>query len=106
MVGYRANSAIPFPRGGGRRVPVVTSAEVYERVAAAPPGTTFRYTLQKDGETLDVGVPSMPSDRRWELLPGFVAGRGRNGWSGVWLPHRGHTAICDHEAIDTFFMSP
>jgi signal transduction histidine kinase len=40
-------------------IAVGSSGEIYERVAAAPPGTSFTYTLAKDGQAMDLAVPSM-----------------------------------------------
>lgn len=40
-------------------VRIGTSGEVYERIAAAPVGTVFRYRLAKDGETFEVALPSV-----------------------------------------------
>jgi signal transduction histidine kinase len=53
--------ALPFP---SRVValdgsPVTSSRAVYDRVAAAPPGTTFTYALEKGGTRREVAVPSM-----------------------------------------------
>jgi len=39
-------------------VPVTSSAEVYDIVAARPAGTLFAYELSKDGETLSRSLPS------------------------------------------------
>ncbi len=39
-------------------IPTATSADVYDRIAAAPAGTQFRYTLRRDGVTYERTVAS------------------------------------------------
>ncbi len=49
-------------------VPVAGRAAVEEIIAARPAGTELRYTLEKDGATYDVSLPTMPLDGRTFLL--------------------------------------